>query len=280
VINEPKPPANTVALALHPPPQTGKAWVNSLAMEFVPVGNIHMAVMKARVRDFAAFVAAKNYDAEGGMYSWQRDGFKEHAHSWKNPGFPQSPDHPVVGVSWEDATYFCEWLTQKERAEGTLTAAQFYRLPTDREWDLAVGLAEDPASLPEERSVKIKRVYPWGTTFPPSPAAGNYAGAESKVEVPENWPVLPSYNDSFPRTRPATGLKPNPQGLCDLGGNAWEWCDDLYNNRMKWRVLRGGSWATSREEEMLSSFRQKGDPNFRHDDIGFRCVVATDRGKR
>jgi len=258
-------------------PQIGKPWVNSLEMSFMPLGNGHMSVFKVRVRDFAAFVAATNYDAEGGMYSWQTDGFKEHAHSWKNPGFPQTPEHPVVGISWEDANKFCEWLTQKERSEGTLSSSQAYRLPTDREWDAAVGLPEDGGIVPEERSAKIKGVFPWGTTFPPPSDDHNYAGAESKVNVPDNWPTIAHFRDPFARTRPSLDLKPNAQGFCDLGGDAWEWCDDRYNARMNWRVLRGGSWATSREEEMLSSFRQKYDPNFRHDDVGFRCVLAVSR---
>jgi formylglycine-generating enzyme required for sulfatase activity len=272
-------PAGAPAPRLNPP-EIGKPWVNSLKMEFTPIGKAHMAVFKTRVREFAEFVRAKNYEAEGGVYSWQRDGLKLHDHSWRNPGFPQTPDDPVVAVSWEDANQFCEWLTQKERSEGTLSALQFYRLPTDREWDAGVGLADDPAPWPEARSGKVTGVYPWGSSFPPPLAAGNYAGAESRVNVPENWAVIPGYRDDFPRTRPGSAISPNERGFCDLGGNAWEWCDDLYNERMRWRVLRGGSWATSRKEEMLSSFRQKSDPNFRHDDVGFRCVVGTDRGKR
>jgi formylglycine-generating enzyme required for sulfatase activity len=263
-----------------PGPEIGKPWTNSLAMPFMALGKAHLGVLKVRVRDFAAFVDASHYDAEGGMYSWQHDGFKEHGHSWRNPGFPQTMEHPVVGISWEDANKFCEWLTQKERGEGTLNSSQAYRLPTDREWDLAVGLPEDPGTVPEERSSKVKDVYPWGTVFPPDSNDRNYAGSESKVNVPDNWSTLLNYRDPYPRTRPATDLKPNAQGFCDLGGNAWEWCDDRYNARMSWRVLRGGSWATSRQEEMLSSYRQKYDPTFRHDDVGFRCIVANVGEKR
>jgi formylglycine-generating enzyme required for sulfatase activity len=68
----------------------------------------------------------------------------------------------------------------------------------------------------------------------------------------------------------------NRHGLAELGGNVWEWCMDPYNKTMKWRVLRGGSWATSNAEEMLSSYRRGFDPSFRHDDVGFRCVIATE----
>ena len=274
------PAAKPVAVAPRLPPKPGKPWKNSLDMRYVPVGEIWLATTETRVRDFEAFVQARGYDATGGMYSLQRDGFKDHRHSWQNPGFPQSPEHPVVGISWDDAKYFCDWLTAKERAEGALTAAQFYRLPTDREWSEAAGLAWESGATPEERSGKLKGVYPWGKTWPPPDHAGNYAGAEAKPGAPENWAVAAGFRDAFPRTCAVPGHVPNALGISDLGGNVWEWCADAFNKTSKWRVLRGSAWTTSRAEEMLASFRRPVDPSFRHDDIGFRCVIATADGPR
>ena len=244
-------------------------------MAYVPVGGIWFATAETRVRDFDAFFQAQGYDATGGMHSLQRAGFKEY--SWQNPGFPQSPEHAVAGISWEDARYFCEWLTAKERSEGALTAAQFYRLPTDREWSEAAGLPFENGATPEERSGKIKGVYPWGKTWPPPANAANYAGSEAKAGAPADWPVLANYRDAFPRTRAAPA---NASGIADLGGNVWEWCDDAFNKKSGWRTLRGGSWATSAPDEMLASFRRGFPPSFRHDDIGFRCVIATGEGSR
>ena len=259
-----------------PPPKPDKAWTNSLGMTFAPLGDVHFAKMETRVRDFAAFVDGTGYDAVGGMYSLQRDGFKQHDHSWKDPGFPQTPDHPVVGVSWEDANQFCGWLTQKERTEGSLTNSQSYRLPTDREWSRAAGLANEIGATPDERSEKVKGVYPWGKSYPPPANAGNYAGSEARANSPDNWPTIAGWHDAFPRTCPVASFAPNRLGFGELGGNVWEWCMDSYNKTTKWRVLRGGSWATSSADEMLSSYRRGFDPNFRHDDVGFRCVISTD----
>ena len=264
-------------VASHPPPQPGKEWINSLEMRFVPLGNLHISVFQTRIRDFEAFVQATGYDAVGGMSSAvTQNGFKLKEMSWKAPGFQQGPDHPVVGVSWEDANQFCAWLTRKERSEGTMPTFQSYRLPTDREWSRAVGIEHEAGNTPEERSGKIRGVYPWGEGFPPPNDIGNYAGGESRVDTPETWSVIPGFHDAYPRTGPVSAFKANGRGLCCIGGNVWEWCMDKFANTMNWRTLRGGSWATSRAEELLSSYRRGYGPLFRCDDVGFRCVIATD----
>jgi formylglycine-generating enzyme required for sulfatase activity len=113
-------------------------------------------------------------------------------------------------------------------------------------------------------------VYPWGGTRPPPEGAGNYAGEESRQGAPASWNVSNGYRDSFPRTAPVEATLTNALGLHGLGGNVWEWCMDRFNQSTNWRVLRGGSWATSRPEEMLSSYRRGYDPLFRMDDVGFR----------
>jgi serine/threonine protein kinase len=280
LVSTPQPTPAKIAAA-RSPPESGKSWTNTLEMRFVPLGKIHVAVWQTRVRDFNAFVEATSYDAVGGMSSVIiANGFKLNAMSWKNPGFAQTPEHPVVGVSWEDANQFCAWLTRKERSEGTLTPFQSYRMPTDLEWSEAVGLSHEPGSMPEDRSAKIKGVYPWGNSFPPPVDSANYAGSESRVDAPETWTVIPGFHDAYPRTAPVSAFRPNAVGLCCVGGNVWEWCLDKFNRTMTWRTLRGGSWATSRSEETLSSYRRGYDPLFRSDDVGFRCVVAPDGGQQ
>jgi serine/threonine protein kinase/formylglycine-generating enzyme required for sulfatase activity len=279
VVATPQPtPAKIVAA--RSPPQSGQSWTNTLEMRFVPIGNIHIAVWQTRVRDFNAFVEATSYDAVGGMSSViVANGFKLNAMSWKSPGFTQTPDHPVVGVSWEDANQFCAWLTRKERSEGALTQFQSYRMPTDLEWSEIVGLLHEQGATPEDRSGKIKGVYPWGNSFPPPVDSANYAGSESRADAPETWAVIAGFHDAFPRTAPVSAFRANARGLCCVGGNIWEWCVDKYNRAMNWRTLRGGSWATSRAEETLSSYRRGYDPLFRSDDVGFRCVIAPGGGQ-
>jgi len=279
ILQAPPSPRPATPGDLRRPLQAGRPWTNSLEMRFVPLGRIHMAVWQTRVRDFEVFVKATGYDAVGVMSSAiTQDGLELTTMSWKDPGFRQTPEHPVVGVSWEDAVQFCAWLTKKERSQGLLTGAQSYRLPTDQEWSEAVGLAEAPGATPEARSGKVDDVYPWGRTFPPPVDAANYAGSESSVGAPEWWAVIPGFHDAFPRTAPVAAFKPNSRGLCSVGGNVWEWCTDKFNDTTNWRTLRGGSWATSRPEEMLSSYRRGYEPFSRCDDVGFRCVITEGYG--
>jgi formylglycine-generating enzyme required for sulfatase activity len=261
-------------------PKPDAPWENSLGMRFLPLDEaVHMSVWKTRVRDFAAFAQASGYDATGGMASFKNGGDALLGASWREPGFAQSPDHPVVGINWKDAYAFCDWLTEREHQSGDLEEAQFYRLPTDLEWSRAVGLPPETGATPQSRSSQIKDVYPWGTQFPPPAGAGNYAGAELRapgVDWPANLPTIPGgFADGFPRTSPVGSFAPNRLGFYDLGGNAWEWCEDRFAPGGETRVLRGASWGNVRADLLLSSKRIDAFPNTRSDLYGFRVVLET-----
>jgi iron(II)-dependent oxidoreductase len=95
----------------------------------------------------------------------------------------------VVGVSWNDAKKFCEWLTGREQGSGALPRGQVYRLPTDAEWSAGVALQDEEGNTPGEKSGMIN-LYPWGKEWPPSKGTGNYAGEESKTgDENSYWPV-------------------------------------------------------------------------------------------
>ncbi|NCT95986.1 MAG: formylglycine-generating enzyme family protein [Comamonadaceae bacterium] len=170
----------------------------------------------------------------------RRDAFEGRSprYSWQNPGFAQGDDHPVVNVTWNDATALARWLTQQE--------GRTYRLPTEAEWEYACRAGgtgryqhgDDPAGL-----VRV------GNTFDADAAA--------------NWPAwraraLPGH-DGHAFTAPVGRYAPNAFGLYDLHGNVWEWVSDWYGEDYYARsptddpqgpadgsvkVRRGGSWHT------------------------------------
>ena len=229
-------------------PEPGQPFTNSLGMKFVPLGDILISVWETRLQDYEAFCRAtgRRYDP---------------------PDFHQTPSDPVVKVSWFDAMAFCKWLTEKEHNENLIEDQQAYRLPTDTEWSMAVGLANESGATPEARDGKIKNEFPWGKQWPPPNGAGNYTVASKRRGA----------------TMPVGTFKSNSIGLYDLGGNVWEWCLDTYKGDSSgsgrdWGVLRGGSWATSNRLEMQSSYRNVVDRNERDVIYGFRCVLATESG--
>ncbi len=230
-------------------------FTNSLEMVFktLPGTQVRFCIWETRVKDYAVYAAANT-------------GVND---KWKNPGFEQEETHPVVMVSWENARAFCAWLTHKEQAAGKITAGEAYRLPTDEEWSVAVGLGEEKGNMPKEKGpspfvaekVGNTELYPWGKEWPPAKGAGNYS---KSLTV-----------DKFDKTAPAGSFMVNQIGIYDLGGNVWEWCNDWYDPAaQKYRVLRGASWLNGQPGGLLSSFRNCEPIRFRNSYIGFRCVLA------
>ena len=229
-------------------------FVNNLGMKFVPVPGttVLFSIGDTRRKDYAAYAAANRAVNE----------------DWKSPGFEQSDDHPVVNVSWNDAKAFCQWLSKKE--------ARTYRLPTDHEWSLAVGVGdrEDPQASPKSKNSRIAGIFPWGTQWPPPKGSGNFADIALRKIIPSHdCEIIEGFDDGFATTSPIITFAPNPLGLYDMAGNVWQWCEDGYDPKQKPRVLRGGSWGDMERLSLLSSFHRNEDPASRRFYIGFRVVL-------
>jgi formylglycine-generating enzyme len=138
----------------------------------------YMSACEVTVGQFSRFVEATGYktdaerDDEGGWgcdlvtKKWAR----KSEYNWRNPRFAQTPEHPVVELTWNDAMAFCAWLSKCEGRK--------YRLPTEAEWEYAcrAGAATDfwsgngPASAAGVANVNSKatepvgkrRANPWG----------------------------------------------------------------------------------------------------------------------
>jgi serine/threonine protein kinase len=250
-----------------------KPFVNTLGMKFVPVPGTQVLVdiWDTRVKDY------KTYAREGNVDNAWTSQLKD--------GVPVSlaPDYPVVGVNWDDANAFCQWLTQKERNEGKLPNGVQYRLPTDEEWSRAVGLPPELGEMPVEKNVKNSVNFPWGVDYPPRQKVGNYGDEmfhgkfplkkNEKGNLMENqW--IEGYTDGYVTTSIVGTFPANQYGLYDMGGNVWQWCEDWFDISHKDRVLRGASWGDNLRGSLLSSSRNHHPPGLRNSTSGFRCVLA------
>jgi gliding motility-associated lipoprotein GldK len=211
---------------------------------------------------------------------WMRD----FSYSYNEPmakryfSHPSFNNYPVVGVSWKQATAFCNWRSMYLNAhlEKTKKARESdFRLPTEAEWEYAA------------RGGRTQSMYPWGNYYLRNkkgcllanfkPGRGNYAedGGFYTVRADAYWP--------------------NDFGLYNMSGNVAEWTSSLFYEggynfqhdmnpdirwdakdsdppRMKRKVLRGGSWKD------VGYFLQTGTRAYEYQDtaksyIGFRCVI-------
>jgi formylglycine-generating enzyme required for sulfatase activity len=173
-----------------------------------------MAQHELTVSQFREFVQATKFQTDAERDGGHRglppgDGMPrggDRALTWRSPGFPQTDDHPVVQVSWNDATAFCEWLSRKEGV--------VYRLPTEAEWEYACRAG-------------TSTMWTFGNDHNLVGEHANSADA-TILEHISQYAIASWYEDGFPFTAPAGSFAPNPFGLYDMHGNVGEWCYDDY----------------------------------------------------
>jgi formylglycine-generating enzyme required for sulfatase activity len=160
------------------------------------------------VAQFRAFVAATGYKTAAerrGEAFTLRDGAWQRTPGacWKNPGFQQGDDHPVVLVSFRDCEVFAAWVARTTRRP--------LRLPSETEWEYA---ARGPNAF----------LYPWGGQWDGHLA--NHFDASLKPFGLPDW-KYPTDDDGFPFTSPV-GKFGNQSwcGAVDLAGNVMQWCSD------------------------------------------------------
>lgn len=234
--------------------------------------SFEMAVTEVTVAQFRVFVEATSYitDAErsgGGLGCFPDeknyvDRFHESEDiTWKTPGFPQSDNHPVVVVSWNDANAFCEWLSDQESTT--------YRLPTEAEWEYACRGG-------------TSTWYSWGEDPDDAYRHANVADAALEAAQPQTTSYQRAVKldekqgDGVVFTASVGQYEPNAWGLYDMHGNVWEWCSDRWSADLykryfddvprqerdkvlvrdphfteqtdqhqygDWRLIRGGAWT-------------------------------------
>lgn len=243
----------------------GKPWKNGIGMRFAPLGqDLMVSIWETRVRDYELFVREADRAVP------------------RSPDFSQSPDHPVVNVSRDDAQAFCAWLTDRERLRERIAQTHLYRLPTDLEWSLMAGLVEEEGLSPGWRYARKQRVYPWGIDWPEDQVMGNFADL-SAADTPRvsRDRTIPGYDDGHAYTAPVGSFPVSVTGLYDLSGNVQEWVEDEYSKlgQNALGVLRGGGWTTYQSDDLFTGSRNAVPPNFQDDIYGFRVVLAKSPAK-
>ncbi len=222
----------------------------------VTLRDFYLGQYEVTVREFKAFIDATNYqtDAEKeGTSLILTEKSKEFRKgiNWRhdiagNIRPSAEYNHPVIHVSWNDATAYCEWLAGK--------TGKKYRLPTEAEWEYAA------------RGGQQTKNY-------------KYAGGNELSEVA--WFT----DNAGSKTHLVGGKRPNELGLYDMSGNVWEWCQDWHGTYSSasqtnpsgagtgsYRVFRGGSWGLTARFCRVS-FRYFYAPAHRFNLLGFRLAL-------
>ena len=153
--------------------------------------------------------------------------------------------HPMIYVSWFDATAYAKWVGR--------------RLPTEKEWEFAA------------RGGLVGKEFPWGDDEAVARDYANYKGIGGR----DVWEGFPNGG-----TAPVGSFRPNGYGLFDMSGNVFEWCEDWYSEDKIARVLRGGSWDGN-PYVLRAAYRYSSYPTLTFNDCyGFRCVVGFPAAKQ
>ncbi len=234
------------------------------------------------VGQFQRFIEASGYqpeseaDGTGGYgYNPQYDPAKTQRgdafegrsprYSWRNPGFAQGPNHPVVNITWNDAQALAHWLG---RTEG-----HRYRLPTEAEWEYACRAG-------------TRTLYPHGDDPQGLVRLANTFDQDAAALWPRWRQHALAGSDGHAFTAPVGSYAPNAFGLHDMLGNAWEWVADWHDDHYYAtspgtdpqgpaeggvRVRRGGSWHTW-SFYARCGFRNWNTPQTRYPLVGMRLV--------
>jgi formylglycine-generating enzyme required for sulfatase activity len=178
------------------------------------VGKLHVTVDQ-----FAAFVAETGYKAHSQCTNeLGREELK--GGSWRNPGFLQEGSHPVVCMSWDDATAYVDWLTKKIRKP--------YRLSSESEWEYAARGQTSPGAYPR---------FWFGDAEQDLCRYGNFSDQKAKET---NAPC----DDGYAKTSPAGHYQANAFGLYDMLGNALQWTADCWHANYAGAPADGSAWTS------------------------------------
>ena len=161
---------------------------------------------------------------------------------WKGESYvKEGDDYPATYISWNDCQEFVKKLNAKE-------GVNKYRLPNEDEWEHACRAGSTTKYCFGDDKRRL----------------GEYAWYNKNA-----WDVEQKYAHKVGQK------KSNQWGLYDMHGNVWEWCQDWYDNKHKYRVNRGGCWDNP-AVNCESSYRRRFEPDNRCNYLGVRLARSSD----
>lgn len=210
-----------------------------------------------------------------------RNGFYDmHYKDQVRPGYlMDAPTKPVIRVSWQQASAFCQWLSSRTGRQVSL--------PTEAQWEWACragsatpmfygDLDTDFSHFANLADATISKLAVSGVD--PQP-----------ISKPDRFwdfvPKEPRFNDRVLHLADCGSYQPNVWGLKDMIGNVAEWTRDNYapypyrptkanlGEGGQRKVVRGGSWA-ERPKESRAAARLDYPEWQRVYNVGFRVLIA------
>ncbi len=238
----------------------------------VRIASFAIGKLEVTIEQFKKFIESTHHitaaEKAGGCWIWGDDqsafGVKrkkwiwKREMNWRDTGFEQTKNHPVLCVNSVDITAYAAWLSEQ--------TGELYRLPTEAEWEYA---ARAGSTTP----------YHWGSEI--SRKHSNYGNDKCCSGYADDA-------DQWINTAPVGMFPGNAFGLSDIHGNATEWTADCWHRNYEdapsdgedWaakrggscthRVARGGSWFdTPADIRVAHRFRILDEPSYL---VGFRLV--------
>ncbi|EKB51120.1 SUMF1/EgtB/PvdO family nonheme iron enzyme [Cecembia lonarensis] len=221
----------------------------------VSLSDYYIGKYEITVAQFKAFIDATNYqtdaEKEGIGTVWNGNFEVINGVNWRHDSRGKirsisDYNHPVVHISWNDATAFAKWLSR--------ITGKNYRLPTEAEWEFAARGGNKSKGFTYSGTSRNIKDYAW------------------------------YYFSNSGNTSPVGQKNANELGIFDMSGNVAEWCGDWYGNYTSTpktnpvgpsngskRVIRGGGWMSESEGLRVSSSGAASSNTFNFQ-LGFRLV--------